>query len=78
MCSPFFFSDNAEKLQVILGRTFRKENSSGEQIFGVEKFWIHEKFDNETYDNDIGEWRFQEKTDQSFFWIISLRCHILW
>lgn len=55
MCSPFFFSDNAEKLQVILGRTFRKENSSGEQIFGVEKFWIHEKFDNETYDNDIGE-----------------------
>lgn len=44
-----------EKLEVILGRTFRKENSSSEQIFKVEKYWIHENFDSETYDNDIGE-----------------------
>lgn len=44
-----------EKLEVILGRTFRKENSSSEQIFKVEKYWIHEKFDGETYDNDIGK-----------------------
>uniref|UniRef100_A0A667YPZ8 Plasminogen activator n=1 Tax=Myripristis murdjan TaxID=586833 RepID=A0A667YPZ8_9TELE len=36
-----------------LGRTFRKQNSTSEQIFNVEKYWIHEKFDNETYDNDI-------------------------
>lgn len=50
-----FFSDKVEKLEVILGRTFRKQNSSGEQIFKVEKYWIHEKFDNETFDNDIGE-----------------------
>ncbi|XP_075889401.1 tissue-type plasminogen activator isoform X2 [Nelusetta ayraudi] len=42
-----------EKLEVILGRTFRKENSSSEQIFKVEKYWIHENFDSETYDNDI-------------------------
>ncbi|KAI1901130.1 hypothetical protein AGOR_G00057030 [Albula goreensis] len=41
------------KLQVTLGRTFRKENSSSEQIFNVEKYWLHEKFDPETYDNDI-------------------------
>ncbi|XP_073322346.1 tissue-type plasminogen activator isoform X1 [Pagrus major] len=49
------FEDNAkvEKLEVILGRTFRKQNSSSEQIFKVEKYWIHEKFDNETFDNDI-------------------------
>ncbi|XP_070690474.1 tissue-type plasminogen activator isoform X1 [Pempheris klunzingeri] len=43
----------AEKLEVILGRTFRKQNSSGEQIFKVEEYWIHEKFDEETFDNDI-------------------------
>lgn len=53
------FSDvnlvKVEKLEVILGRTFRKENSSSEQIFKVEKYWIHENFDSETYDNDIGK-----------------------
>uniref|UniRef100_A0A665X5J8 Plasminogen activator n=1 Tax=Echeneis naucrates TaxID=173247 RepID=A0A665X5J8_ECHNA len=49
----FELIDKAEKLQVILGRTFRKENSSSEQIFQVEKYWIHEKFDNEILDNDI-------------------------
>ncbi|KAL3062665.1 hypothetical protein OYC64_002463 [Pagothenia borchgrevinki] len=46
-------NDKAEKLEVILGRTFRKQNSSSEQIFKVEKYWNHEKFDNETFDNDI-------------------------
>ncbi|XP_022621019.1 tissue-type plasminogen activator isoform X1 [Seriola dumerili] len=45
--------DKAEKLEVVLGRTFRKQNSSSEQIFKVEKYWIHEKFDNESFDNDI-------------------------
>lgn len=44
-----------EKLEVILGRTFRRENSSSEQIFKVDQYWIHENFDSETYDNDIGE-----------------------
>lgn len=51
----YFFSEKAENLQVTLGRTFRKQNSSSEQIFKVEKYWIHEKFDNDTFDNDIGE-----------------------
>uniref|UniRef100_G3NJE0 Plasminogen activator n=1 Tax=Gasterosteus aculeatus TaxID=69293 RepID=G3NJE0_GASAC len=46
-------NDKAEKLEVILGRTFRKQNSSSEQIFKVEKYWNHEKFHNETFDNDI-------------------------
>uniref|UniRef100_A0A3Q1AH37 Plasminogen activator n=1 Tax=Amphiprion ocellaris TaxID=80972 RepID=A0A3Q1AH37_AMPOC len=49
----FTDSDKAKDMEVILGRTFRKQNSSSEQIFKVEKFWIHEKFDNETFDNDI-------------------------
>ncbi|KAG5840276.1 hypothetical protein ANANG_G00187090 [Anguilla anguilla] len=40
-------------LKVTLGRTFRKENSSSEQIFNVEKYWVHEDFNSETYDNDI-------------------------
>ncbi|KAJ8263474.1 hypothetical protein COCON_G00159310 [Conger conger] len=44
---------NIGPLKVMLGRTFRKENSSSEQIFSVEKYWVHEKFDPETYDNDI-------------------------
>ncbi|KAM4745019.1 tissue-type plasminogen activator isoform 3-T6 [Anableps anableps] len=49
----FEISDKPDKLEVVLGRTFRKQNSSSEQIFKVEKFWIHEKFNNETFDNDI-------------------------
>ncbi|KAG7489418.1 tissue-type plasminogen activator isoform X1 [Solea senegalensis] len=46
-------SDKAEKLEVILGRTFRKQNSSSEQIFKVSKYWSHENFDSESFDNDI-------------------------
>ncbi|XP_007563499.1 tissue-type plasminogen activator isoform X1 [Poecilia formosa] len=49
----FEINEKADKLEVILGRTFRKQNSSSEQIFKVEKYWIHEKFNNETFDNDI-------------------------
>ncbi|XP_077570720.1 tissue-type plasminogen activator [Stigmatopora nigra] len=45
--------DKPSRLQVILGRTFRKENASSEQIFNIDKYWIHEKFNNETFDNDI-------------------------
>lgn len=51
-----FFSDKAEEFQVILGRTFRKQNSSSEQTFKVEKYWMHQNFDEDTFDNDIGEW----------------------
>uniref|UniRef100_A0A671MTF6 Plasminogen activator n=1 Tax=Sinocyclocheilus anshuiensis TaxID=1608454 RepID=A0A671MTF6_9TELE len=43
----------ARRLRVVLGRTFRLQNSSSEQIFDVEKYWIHEQYDDETYDNDI-------------------------
>ncbi|XP_056889943.1 tissue-type plasminogen activator isoform X2 [Takifugu flavidus] len=46
-------NEKVENLEVILGRTFRKMNSSSEQIFGVEKYWIHKKFESETFDNDI-------------------------
>ncbi|KAM4616005.1 tissue-type plasminogen activator [Polymixia lowei] len=41
------------ELQVVLGRTFRKQNSTSEQIFEVENFWVHKKFNAETFDNDI-------------------------
>ncbi|XP_030214887.1 tissue-type plasminogen activator isoform X2 [Gadus morhua] len=41
------------QLQAVLGRTFRKQNSSSEQLFEIEKFWVHQDFDKETYDNDI-------------------------
>ncbi|KAM6965463.1 tissue-type plasminogen activator [Aplochiton taeniatus] len=43
----------SERLQVVLGRTFRKENSTTEQIFEVEQYWNHDKFDSDTFDNDI-------------------------
>ncbi|KAM3867641.1 tissue-type plasminogen activator [Diretmus argenteus] len=49
----FELRDEAKHLQVVLGRTFRKQNSTSEQIFEVEKFWTHDKFDKETFDNDI-------------------------
>ncbi|XP_051524472.1 tissue-type plasminogen activator-like [Myxocyprinus asiaticus] len=42
-----------KRLRIILGRTFRHQNSSSEQIFDVEKYWIHEQYDDDTYDNDI-------------------------
>lgn len=64
MDKSYFFSlfpsdlAKVEKLEVILGRTFRKQNSSSEQIFKVEKVWSHENFDSETYDNDIGKLSF--------------------
>ncbi|CAL8249164.1 unnamed protein product [Merluccius merluccius] len=40
-------------LQAVLGRTFRKQSSNSEQIFQIEKYWIHQDFDKETLDNDI-------------------------
>uniref|UniRef100_A0A1A7XNI6 Plasminogen activator n=1 Tax=Iconisemion striatum TaxID=60296 RepID=A0A1A7XNI6_9TELE len=49
----FEITDKPENFEVILGRTFWKQSSSSEQIFSVENYWIHEKFDNETFDNDI-------------------------
>ncbi|TTB27304.1 Salivary plasminogen activator alpha 1 [Bagarius yarrelli] len=42
-----------DRIQVILGRTFRLQNSSSEQIFDVEKYWIHEQYNDVNYDNDI-------------------------
>ncbi|KAL0979265.1 hypothetical protein UPYG_G00182950 [Umbra pygmaea] len=42
-----------DRLQVILGRTFRKNSSSSEQIFEVEKYWIHESYNQDNFDNDI-------------------------
>ncbi|XP_072564805.1 tissue-type plasminogen activator [Paramormyrops kingsleyae] len=43
----------AENLQVTLGRTFRLQNSSSDQIFGVEDYWVHDQYDEATEDNDI-------------------------
>lgn len=43
----------ASRVQVTLGRTYRLENSTSEQIFQVEKYWTHEQYKDETYDNDI-------------------------
>ncbi|XP_067272345.1 tissue-type plasminogen activator-like isoform X2 [Pseudorasbora parva] len=43
-----------KRLRVVLGRTFRRQNSSSEQIFDVEKYWIHEQYKHDyNFDNDI-------------------------
>lgn len=38
---------------MVLGRTYREVPGEEEQIFEVEKYVIHKKFDADTYDNDI-------------------------
>lgn len=40
---------------MVLGRTYREVPGEEEQIFEVEKYIIHKKFDADTYDNDIGK-----------------------
>lgn len=39
----------------MLGRTYRKDPEENEQQFEVEKYIMHENFDPETFDNDIGK-----------------------
>ncbi|TRY96768.1 hypothetical protein DNTS_014492 [Danionella cerebrum] len=51
-----------KRLRVVLGRTFRLQNSSSEQIFDVERYWIHERYDDETYDNDIALLRLKSES----------------
>lgn len=40
---------------MVLGRTYRVIPGEEEQTFEVEKYIIHEEFDDDTYDNDIGK-----------------------
>ncbi|XP_048186395.1 tissue-type plasminogen activator [Perognathus longimembris pacificus] len=42
-----------QDLTVILGRTYRLVPGEEEQRFEVEKYIVHKKFDDDTYDNDI-------------------------
>ncbi|XP_063167078.1 tissue-type plasminogen activator [Candoia aspera] len=41
------------RLKVVLGRTFRVIPSDTEQVFQVERYIVHEKFDPRTFDHDI-------------------------
>ncbi|KAK3540088.1 hypothetical protein QTP70_025653 [Hemibagrus guttatus] len=50
-CFQEGFTEN--RMHVILGRTIRLQNSSSEQIFDVERYWIHEQYNDVNYDNDI-------------------------
>lgn len=40
---------------MVLGRTYRLEPGKEEQKFEVEKLIVHEEFDGDTYNNDIGK-----------------------
>ncbi|XP_035958197.1 tissue-type plasminogen activator [Halichoerus grypus] len=44
---------DAHHLRVVLGRTYREVRGEEEQKFEVEKYIIHEEFDDDTYNNDI-------------------------
>uniref|UniRef100_A0A8C7ENQ0 t-plasminogen activator n=1 Tax=Neovison vison TaxID=452646 RepID=A0A8C7ENQ0_NEOVI len=44
---------NPHHLRVVLGRTYREVPGEEEQKFEVEKYIIHEEFDDDTYNNDI-------------------------
>ncbi|XP_070621339.1 tissue-type plasminogen activator [Erythrolamprus reginae] len=46
-------SIDSRRLKVVLGRTFRVKPSVTEQIFQVEKYITHEKFNSRILDNDI-------------------------
>uniref|UniRef100_A0A670Z5C6 t-plasminogen activator n=1 Tax=Pseudonaja textilis TaxID=8673 RepID=A0A670Z5C6_PSETE len=50
-CFPKGF--HPRRLKVVLGRTFRVKSSATEQIFQVERYITHEKYDPRTLDNDI-------------------------
>ncbi|XP_017323516.2 tissue-type plasminogen activator isoform X7 [Ictalurus punctatus] len=59
-CFQEGFAEN--RLHVILGRTFRLQNSSSEQTFDVETYWIHEQYNDANYDNDIALLKLKSKT----------------
>lgn len=40
---------------MVLGRTYRLVPGEQEQKFEVEKYIVHKKFDDDTYNNDIGK-----------------------
>ena len=40
---------------MVLGRTYRVVPGEEEQTFEIEKYIVHEEFDDDTYDNDIGK-----------------------
>uniref|UniRef100_A0A8D0HAS4 Plasminogen activator n=1 Tax=Sphenodon punctatus TaxID=8508 RepID=A0A8D0HAS4_SPHPU len=44
---------SANRLKIVLGRTYRVTPAESEQQFQVEKYILHGKFDPDTYDNDI-------------------------
>uniref|UniRef100_A0A8C5WQT7 Plasminogen activator n=1 Tax=Laticauda laticaudata TaxID=8630 RepID=A0A8C5WQT7_LATLA len=46
-------SFDPRRLKVVLGRTFRVKSSATEQIFQVERYITHEKYNPRTLDNDI-------------------------
>lgn len=50
-CFEEKFSVN--RLKVVLGRTYRASPSDEEQRFSVEKYIVHNKFNIDTFDNDI-------------------------
>ncbi|XP_037382051.1 tissue-type plasminogen activator [Talpa occidentalis] len=52
----------SQNLKVILGRTYRLIPGEEEQKFEVEKYIIHNKFDDDTYDNDIALLRLRSES----------------
>lgn len=50
-----FFSFSANQLKIVLGRTSRATPEENEQNFQVKSYTVHQRFDSENFDNDIGK-----------------------
>ncbi|XP_036009720.1 tissue-type plasminogen activator isoform X2 [Mus musculus] len=51
-------------LKVVLGRTYRVVPGEEEQTFEIEKYIVHEEFDDDTYDNDIALLQLRSQSKQ--------------
>ncbi|XP_067879492.1 tissue-type plasminogen activator isoform X2 [Heterodontus francisci] len=60
----FYDRFKTHEIQVIMGRTFRKETSPDDQALEVEKYFIHKDFDEDTYNHDIALIKLQSKSGQ--------------
>uniref|UniRef100_UPI00398EFC69 tissue-type plasminogen activator isoform X3 n=1 Tax=Pristiophorus japonicus TaxID=55135 RepID=UPI00398EFC69 len=58
----FYDKFKPQDIKVIMGRTFRKEASINDQSLEVEKYFIHEAFDEDTYDHDIALIKLRSKS----------------
>lgn len=50
-----FFSFSTNQLKIVLGRTSRATPEENEQKFQVKSYTVHQRFNSENFNNDIGK-----------------------